>query len=137
MWYRTRGGRLFNISMSKLWGRDYRKVQTVQGTFHAICLPKMWIYGAVIKMGDVMVLLRVLPESVDIDLESLKNDITEKIKDLCKINSVNEEEIGFGLKALMFQVIVPDEEGKIDRVEGAISSVKNVSQVDTRDISLI
>ena len=84
-----------------------------------------------------MVQLRVLPESVEIDLGALKNEITNAIDKLCKINEVKEEEIGFGLSALMFSVIVPDEEGKIDSVEGAISSVKGVSQVDTRDVTLI
>ena len=88
-------------------------------------------------MGDVMVQLRVLPESVDVDLGTLKNEITNAIDKLCKINEIKEEEIGFGLSALMFSVIVPDEEGKIDSVENAISSVKNVSQVDTRDVTLI
>ncbi|WMT52134.1 MAG: elongation factor 1-beta [Ferroplasma sp.] len=88
-------------------------------------------------MGDVMVQLRVLPESVEIDLGRLKNEITNVIDKLCKINEVKEEEIGFGLSALMFSVIVPDEEGKIDSVENAISSVEGVSQVDTRDVTLI
>ncbi len=84
-----------------------------------------------------MVQLRVLPESVEIDLGRLKNEITNVIDKLCKINEVKEEEIGFGLSALMFSVIVPDEEGKIDSVENAISSVEGVSQVDTRDVTLI
>ncbi|MCL4453453.1 elongation factor 1-beta [Ferroplasma sp.] len=88
-------------------------------------------------MGDVMVQLRVLPESVEVDLGKLKNEITNAIDKLCKINEVKEEEIGFGLSALMFSVIVPDEEGKIDSVENAISSVEGVSQVDTRDVTLI
>ncbi len=84
-----------------------------------------------------MVQLRVLPESVEVDLGKLKNEITNAIDKLCKINEVKEEEIGFGLSALMFSVIVPDEEGKIDSVENAISSVEGVSQVDTRDVTLI
>jgi elongation factor 1-beta len=50
---------------------------------------------------------------------------------------VKEEEIGFGLCALLFSIIIPDEEGKVDSVENAISSVKDVSQVDTRDVTLI
>jgi elongation factor 1-beta len=89
------------------------------------------------NMGDVMVQLRVLPESIDVDLKKLKQAISEKIEKLCKINEVKEEEIGFGLSALLFTVIIPDEEGKIDSVETAISSVKDVSQVDTRDVTLI
>ncbi len=84
-----------------------------------------------------MVLLRVLPESVDINLDDLRNNISKKLENLCEINDIKEEEIGFGLNALMFSVIVPDEEGKIDKVENAISSVEHVSQVDTRDVTLI
>ncbi len=84
-----------------------------------------------------MVLLRVLPTSVDVDMDLLDKNIENKIRDICRINSVNQEEIGFGLKALMLQIIIPDEEGKIDKVESAISSIEDVSQVDTRDISLI
>jgi elongation factor 1-beta len=88
-------------------------------------------------MGDVMVQLRVLPESVDVDLNKLKESISEKIGKLCKINEIKQDEIGFGLSALLFSIIIPDEEGKIDSVENAISSVKEVSQVDTRDVTLI
>ena len=88
-------------------------------------------------MGDVMVQFRVLPVSVDVNLTDLKKAITENIEKLCKINEVKEEEIGFGLSALLFSIIIPDEEGKIDSVENAISSVKDVSQVDTRDVTLI
>ncbi|AGO61605.1 MULTISPECIES: elongation factor 1-beta [Ferroplasma] len=84
-----------------------------------------------------MVQLRILPESVDVNLKDLRVAITASIEKLCTINEVKEEEIGFGLSALLFSVIVPDEEGKIDSVENAISSVKNVSQVDTRDVTLI
>ena len=42
---------------------------------------------------------------------------------------INLVEIGFGLSALLFTVIIPDEEGKIDSVENAISSVKDVSHL--------
>ncbi len=97
----------------------------------------MRVFGTVIFMGDVMVLLRVLPESIDINLDELKENISKKLDGLCKINEVKREEIGFGLNALMFSIIVPDEEGKMDRVENAISSVEHVSQVDTRDVTLI
>ncbi|MEM0139273.1 MAG: elongation factor 1-beta [Ferroplasma sp.] len=88
-------------------------------------------------MGDVLVQLRILPESVELDLKKLQDEVSEKIGKLCKINEIKTEEIGFGLSALLYSIIVPDEEGKIDLVENAISSVPGVSQVDTRDVTLI
>ena len=88
-------------------------------------------------MGDVAVVLKVLPESADVSMEDLLDKIREKIKPLCEINKSYLEEIGFGLKAIKFEVIVPDEEGKIDRVEEAISAINGVAQVDSEDVTLV
>ena len=88
-------------------------------------------------MGDVAVVLKVLPEDTEIPVEKLRDQINKAIKGLCEINKVDIEEIGFGLKAIKFQVIVPDEEGKIDRVEAAISGISGVGQVDAEDVTLV
>lgn len=88
-------------------------------------------------MGDVLVVFRVLPEDVDNDLSRLESKIREKLNGVCKINDIKTEEIGFGLKALNVQAIMPDEEGMADRVESILAGIEGVSQVDTKDISLI
>ncbi len=88
-------------------------------------------------MGDVAVVLKVLPESTDVPMEKLLDEIREKIRPLCEINKSYMEEIGFGLKAITFEVIVPDEEGKIDRVEEAIATISGVAQVDSEDVTLV
>lgn len=88
-------------------------------------------------MGDVAVILKVLPEDNEIDVEKLKSEIEGEIRNVCKLNKSELEEIGFGLKAIRLEVIVPDEEGKIDKVETNISRVKGVGQVDTEDVTLL
>ena len=90
-----------------------------------------------IEMGDVAVLLKILPTDADLDVESLKEKVVGSIKPICEINKVEIQEIGFGLKAIKVQVIVPDEEGKIDKVEQTISSVEGVGQVDTEEVTLV
>lgn len=88
-------------------------------------------------MGDVAVILKVLPKDSDLDVEDLKNKIEVEIENLCKLNKSEIQEIGFGLKAIRLEIIVPDEEGKIDRVEANIGRVNGVGQVDTEDVSLL
>ncbi len=88
-------------------------------------------------MGDVAVVLKVLPEDSDLDMEKLKGEIEGEIRNICKLNKSELQEIGFGLKAIRLEVIVPDEEGRIDKVEANISRVKGVGQVDTEDVSLL
>lgn len=91
----------------------------------------------VVLMGDVAVLLKILPVDVELDIEALKNNIVENVKPLCEVNKVELQEIGFGLKAVKLQVIVPDEEGRIDKVEQVITSLEGVGQVDTEEVTLV
>ena len=88
-------------------------------------------------MGDVAVVLRVLPSDTDVDIEALRISIKDKLKPICEVNKTEVQEIGYGLKAMKFQIIVPDEEGRIDKVEDAISSVEGVGQVDAEDVTLV
>ena len=88
-------------------------------------------------MGDVAVTLKVLPSETDIEIENLRNTVVEKINPICKVNLTDVEEIGFGLKAIKLQIVVPDEEGRIDKVEGTIASIPGVGQVDTEEVTLI
>lgn len=88
-------------------------------------------------MGDVAVVLKVLPEDSEVDIENLKTQIEDEIKNVCKLNKSELQEIGFGLKAVRLEIIVPDEEGRIDKVESGIARVKGVGQVDTEDVTLL
>ena len=90
-----------------------------------------------IPMGDVAVILKILPTDVELEIEHIKDQVLAKVKPICEINKVEINEVGFGLKAIKLQVIVPDQEGKIDQVEQAISSVEGVGQVDTEEVTLV
>ncbi len=90
-----------------------------------------------ISMGDVAVLLKILPTDVELNIESLKDAVVDKVKPICEVNKVEINEVGFGLKAIKLQVIVPDEEGKIDQIEEALASVEGVGQVDTEEVTLV
>ena len=48
-------------------------------------------------MGKVAVIVRVMPESPEVDLEKLKSALKQKLPG---IQDIQEEPIGFGLKAL-------------------------------------
>ena len=88
-------------------------------------------------MGDVAVLLKILPTDVELDIEALKEKVVGSVKPMCEVNMVELQEIGFGLKAIKLQVIVPDEEGKLDKVEQTLSSIEGVGQVDTEEVTLV
>jgi elongation factor 1-beta len=88
-------------------------------------------------MGDVAVVFKILPGDAETDMKKLSSDVREKIKGMCEINKIEMQEIGFGLSAIRLEVIVPDEEGKITRVEDVLGKIDGVGQVDTEDVTLV
>jgi len=82
-------------------------------------------------MGNVAVELKVMPESTEIDLEKLKEEISKKMK----IQDSKIEPLAFGLKQLKILVIVPD--GETGDLEGKIKEIEGVSEVETGSVTLI
>jgi elongation factor 1-beta len=85
-------------------------------------------------MGNVALILRIMPESPDIDLEKLKTQIRAKIPE---VQDVREEPIGFGLKALKIAVVVSDAGGQSDTVEADITAIDGVERAEIVELTLM
>ena len=77
-------------------------------------------------MGQVLLTFEIMPEGLEVDLDKMKSGVESKISGFCKIEQVEVKPIAFGLKALMMNIVVDDEEGMMDRVEQEIGSVPGV-----------
>lgn len=84
-------------------------------------------------MGSVAVIMRVMPESPEVNLEQLKAALREKLPG---IQDIKEESIGFGLKAIKFAAIVNDAGGETDMLENAISSIPGVERAEIVEVTL-
>jgi elongation factor 1-beta len=88
--------------------------------------------------AEVALVYRVLPESVEVDVEKLKNAIINKLSPRYKVDKVEVEEIGFGIKALRFYVRMPEsEEYSSDEVEELLRSVEGVGGFELEYFSRI
>lgn len=84
-------------------------------------------------MGTVAVILKVMPESPDVDLVKLKDRIK---KDVPAVKDIREEPIGFGLKALIIAALVNDAAGESDAVEAAIQKIPGVERAEITEVTL-
>lgn len=85
-------------------------------------------------MGKVGISISVTPESPEVDLEDLKNEIKSELE----IKDIKEESIGFGLKKLKVMVLRPDTEGQgTDDLEEKLSGMKGVKLVEVDNVTLI
>jgi len=84
-------------------------------------------------MGSVAVIVRVMPESPDVDLEQLKKALKQTLPG---IQEIREEPIGFGLKALKLVAVVNDSGGETDAVEKSLSGVPGVERAEIVEVTL-
>jgi elongation factor 1-beta len=88
-------------------------------------------------MGKVYMKLRVMPEDVDVDLESIYEKIKEVAPEKVEIKDYKIQPIAFGLKALLVMAIMPDEGGIGDELIEKIQSIEGVESVEVEATELI
>jgi len=85
-------------------------------------------------MGTALITLRLMPESVETNLEEIKEIVKTKIEELQGKNTRFEEQpVAFGLKALMtfFQL---DEAHELEPIENALSEIESINSVQVTDM---
>lgn len=77
-------------------------------------------------MGSVIVTFKIMPESVEINLDSLEETIKKEINP----QRIGRVPIAFGLNAIKIVKLVEEKEGEMDRVTNKIKSIKGVKEVE-------
>jgi elongation factor 1-beta len=83
-------------------------------------------------MGEVAVILKVMPESPEVDMEALQAEIKEKIPG---IQDMRIEPIGFGLSAIKIAMITEDEEGSGDKIEGFFANIAGIDRAEIESLN--
>ncbi len=84
-------------------------------------------------MGMAVLKLKVMPESPETDLESIKKEIEERLKKFDVKNKTFEEQpIAFGLIAVITTMALPEEKSTDEVVEDLLK-IENVSSIDVID----
>lgn len=82
-------------------------------------------------MADVIVTLRLMPKSVEVNLDNLE----EKVKNLIQPQRMQREPVAFGLVALKIIKIIPDAEGELEKLENKIKSLPEVGGIEITNIT--
>lgn len=85
-------------------------------------------------MGSVAVIIRVMPESPEVDFSEIKRALKEKLPG---IQDIREEPIGFGLKALKLAAVVNDAGGETDAIEQSLNAIPGVERAEIIEVTLM
>lgn len=84
-------------------------------------------------MATTVVIVKVMPDSPQADLKAIEHSARGILEPKgAKAITIEEKEIAFGLKALIFKFAWPEENGT-DFIEENLGKIKNVSSVTIED----
>jgi elongation factor 1-beta len=82
-------------------------------------------------MAKIVASLKILPIDVSTDLNILRDEVENILPKNASIYKFEEDPIAFGLVALIAHIIIPEEGEEMNRIEKAITDLKEVSQLET------
>jgi len=87
-------------------------------------------------MANVVVTLKIMPESPEIDLHKIEGDAKKKIIDFAGEGDmkIEEEPIAFGLKALKIIFIMDEAKGSTEPLEDELSDIKGIKSIEITDV---
>ena len=86
-------------------------------------------------MADVVITLRIMPESPETDLKAIEKKAKTFISKYGgEVGKVNVEPIAFGLKALDLIFVSNEDLGSTDKLEQNVASIEGVSSVEVTDV---
>ena len=84
-------------------------------------------------MGEVAVKVKIMPTSLDVNLNELKTKIKNKIEEIGgRINKVEQEPIAFGLNAIIITFAWPEEKNT-SIIEDNLNNLENINSVQIVD----
>ena len=86
-------------------------------------------------MGSYVIRVKFLPEDTATDLQKLVESVQRVLPTEARIRSHKVEPIAFGLSAVIVDIVAPEEEGMIDKVEEVVSKAPLVSQYEVMGVS--
>jgi elongation factor 1-beta len=88
-----------------------------------------------IAMGSYLVRVKVMPSGPEVPSDQLLESVKGVLGKEMSLKGSKVDPIAFGLYALIVDIVAPEEEGMVDKVEQAVAKAPLVTQSDLMGVS--
>lgn len=87
-------------------------------------------------MATVIITLKIMPSSPEVNLDQIQEKALEKIKEFAgdTETKIDQEPIAFGLKALKIIFVMDEAKGSTEPLEDNIKDIEGVQNVEVIDV---
>ncbi|MDV3243704.1 MAG: hypothetical protein LYZ66_00855 [Nitrososphaerales archaeon] len=86
-------------------------------------------------MGSYVIRIKVLPEDTTTEHQKIVDSVKERLPGFAQVRTQKVEPIAFGLSAIILDIVAPEEEGVVDKVEQSVTSAPLVGQSELMGVS--
>lgn len=86
-------------------------------------------------MGSYVIRLKLLPQDTTTDPQKIVDSVSGILPKPAQIRGQKVEPIAFGLSAIIVDIVAPEEEGVIDKIEEVVSKAPLVGQYELMGVS--
>jgi elongation factor 1-beta len=86
-------------------------------------------------LGSYVIRLKVLPQDTTTEHQKIVDSVSKALPAGAQVRNQRIEPIAFGLSAIILDVVAPEEEGAIEKVEAAVSGAPLVGQSEFMGVS--